>query len=896
MSRALANHRCASRAHRRALGGVQSPADARPRAAQRASAPLQRAAARVLAVLVALSVVLGGAGEVLAGPSLIPPIANDAMFKALVLEEVDADLYGQPIAEIRFEGNRRVESEAMLLEMESKVGELVKVTSLASDLKRLWGLGKFEDVAVYGEMSAAGVVLTYKVVERPTIRKIVVEGNDKVKLDDINEVLDLTKNAILDLGVVKANVEKVKGVYVEGGFFLADVDYAIRPVEGEVGKVDVYIVVNEASEVVVRSVTFVGNQAIPDEDLRNNMNTRVGGYLTLITKRAGGVFNREMFGADYQLLRSYYADQGYLDANFKDPELALSADRRFVHVTIPVEEGPQYRVGRIRAKEVLPRGEEPLFEEAVLAESITPILAEGDVASMGKVNTIVQDIERRYKDSGYAYVNVIPDARQDKEKLLLYMTLEVGKGPLVYIERINIYGNDKTADKVIRREMILNEGSLYSETGKELSEFNVLRLGFFNDVTISTSKGSADDKIVLNVEVTERLTGTFQVGAGFSTIENFVLQAQVQYDNFLGRGTAVTLVAQMSSLRRLFNLSYYTRYFLDSRWNFQFNVFNTRNIFPSFARDSSGFRFSWGYPIPKLPNLIFFAGYSFEYVDVSFGNTAFGNAGGIFAPGTLYNIPEGALITNLFSNGITSSLETRVRYDTTDNYLFPTRGMRHELRAEFANKYLGSQNLFNRYNAAFRFYFPIIKSKAAFRAWVVFKTQLQIGYIHSLQPNGVPIYERYFPGGIFGAGMIRGYRLRSLGPRILVQSSSDPTAALIAYGIGGNLLAALNAELEFMIVPPANIKGVLFFDTGNAFNTESVYCTEEDTGQLPKADPCDGFSLRNMRYSMGFGVRWQSPIGPLRFEWGFPLDRLSGTEYLRQEDPVVFEFNVGNSF
>ena len=404
-----------------------------------------------------------------------------------------------------------------------------------------------------------------------------VEGNDKVKLDDINEVLDLTKNSILDLGVVKANVEKVKGVYVEGGFFLADVDYAIRPVEGEVGKVDVYIIVNEASEVIVRSVTFVGNQAIADEELRTNMNTRVGGYLTLITKRAGGVFNREMFAADYQLLRSYYADQGYLDANFKDPELALSADRRFVHVTIPVEEGPQYRIGRIRAKEVLPRGEEPLFEEAVLAESITPILAEGDVASMGKVNTIVQDIERRYKDSGYAYVNVIPDARQDKEKLLLYMTLEVGKGPLVYIERINIYGNDKTADKVIRREMILNEGSLYSETGKELSEFNVLRLGFFNDVTISTSKGSADDKIVLNVEVTERLTGTFQVGAGFSTIENFVLQAQVQYDNFLGRGTAVTLVAQMSSLRRLFNLSYYTRYFLDSRWNFQFNVFNTRN-------------------------------------------------------------------------------------------------------------------------------------------------------------------------------------------------------------------------------------------------------------------------------------------------------------------------------
>jgi len=852
---------------------------------------------RLAGVFALLALVLGLATPARAG--LASPVVGESIFKAAYLAAVPEDVYGQPIAEIRFEGNRRVESDAMLLELESKVGELVSVHSLASDLRRLWALGKFEDVSVLGEMTAAGVVLVYRVKERPTIRKIVVEGNDKVKLDDINEVLDLAKNTILDHGKVKANVEKVKGVYVEKGFFLADVTYGVRPVEDEPGKVDVYIVVSEAAEVIVRSVTFVGNQAFTDEELGKHMQTRVGSYISLLSKKAGGVFNREAFATDYQLLRAYYGDNGYLDANFKDPELSLTPDRRFVTLTIPVEEGPLYRVGKIRAKESLARGEEALFPEEVLAESITPLLREGDIASMGKVQQIIQDIERRYKDSGYAYVNVIPDARQDKEKLLLYMTLEVGKGPLTYIERIEIHGNDKTSDKVIRREMVVREGDLYSETGKELSEFNVLRLGYFNDVTISTSKGSADDKIVLNVEVTERLTGTFQVGAGFSTIENFVLQAQVNYDNFLGRGTSVTLVAQMSSLRRLFNLSYFTRYFLDSRWNFQFSVFNTRNVFPSFARDSSGFRFSWGYPIPRLPNLIFFTGYSFEYVNVDFGTTAFGGLSGssLFTGGSFYNVPQGALITNLFSNGITSSVEARIRYDTTDNYLFPTKGMRHEIRAEFANKYLGSQNLFNRYDTAFRFYFPIIKSKQQFRAWLVFKTQLQVGFIHSLQPRGVPIYERYFPGGIFGAGMIRGYRLRSLGPKILVQSATDPTASLMAYSIGGNLLTALNAELEFMMVPPANIKGVIFFDAGNAFNTEAVYCREANSAALPKSDPCEGFAFKRLRYSMGFGFRWQSPIGPLRFEWGFPLDRQAPTELLPNgEEPVVFEFNVGNSF
>ncbi len=828
-------------------------------------------------------------------------IADDMLFRALYLEEVPEDLFGQRIAEIRIEGNRRVETEAMLLELESHIDALLSSRNLAMDIRRLWAMGKFDDIRVVGEPSPRGVIVTYIVAERPTVRKIIVEGNSKIKLDDINEVLDLKINSILDLGSVKENVEKVKQVYVEKGFFLAEVTYGLRPVEGESGKVDIVLVVSEASETVVRKITFIGNQAIDDDELRKHMITRVGGYLSVITKRAGGVFNREAFVGDFQMLKAYYSDEGYLDANIKDPELALSPDRRFVYITIPVDEGPQYRIGRIRARETLSRGEAPLYDERTLDESIAPILKVGDVASMGKVQTIIQDIERRYKDSGYAYVNVIPDPRQDKENLKLYLTLEVGKGPLVYVERIHIHGNDKTADKVIRREMMVREGDLYSETGKEVSEYNVMRLGYFNEVNVSTSKGSTDDRIVINVEVTERLTGTFQVGAGFSTIENFVLQAQVQYDNFLGRGTTVTLIAQISSLRRLFNLAYFTRYFLDSRWNFSFNIFNSRNVFPSFTRDSSGIRVSWGYPIPKLPNLILFAGYNFEYVQVGFGTFGYGfggglggGFGGVGAFATQFS--SSALITNLFNNGITSSVTARLRYDTTDNFLFPTEGMRHEIGGEFASRVLGSQNQFNRYDANFRFYFPIIRSKQAFRAWLVFKTRLMLGFIHSPQDKGVPIFERYFPGGIFGDGGIRGYRLRSLGPMIKVQSGSDPNSPLQPYGIGGNLLTALNLEFEFMIVPPANIKGVLFMDFGNAFNTEPLYCVEPNPTELPKADPCVKFKMSYIRRSIGFGFRWQSPIGPLRFEWGFPLDRQPTTEFLFGDDPVVFEFNVGNSF
>jgi outer membrane protein insertion porin family len=858
---------------------------------------------RLLVVLAVLLASLGLAraasaasaqGGVTAAPLPVAGLRPIDPLLIVALAEVPAEIYGQPIVEIRFEGNRRVESEAMLLELDSQVGELVQARTLAADLRRLWGLGYFEDVRVEGELTSRGAVLTYVVEERPTIRKITVEGNEKIKLDDINEQLDLEKNEVLDLGKVKENVEKVKALYTESGLFLAQVSYELRPVPDEPGKVDLALVISEAKEVIVRGIDFTGNKAFDDKELRKHIQTRVGGYLSIaFPKRAGGVFNREAFQQDYAFIRSFYGDHGYLEASFKDPELSLSADRRFVYLTIPVDEGPQYKVGKLEAREVLARGEVELFSEEVLAESIDPVIKPGDVASIGKIQTIREDIERRYKDHGHANVNVVSDSRLDKEKLLLYETLSVQKGPLVYIERIEISGNEKTADKVIRREMLLSEGDLYSETAKEQSQFQVLRLGYFSNVDVSTSRGSADDKIIINVEVTEQLTGTFQIGAGFSTIENFVLQGQVSYDNFLGRGSTVTVVAQLSSLRRLFNLSYFTRYFLDSKWNFVFSVFNSQNIFPSFSRRASGFNVSWGYPIVR--NLTVFLGYNLEYVRVGFGT--FGTVGGVFSPGSLVTVPTSALISNLFVNGITSALTSRIQYDTRDNFLFPTQGMFHQLRGEFASKYFGSVNRYNRYILDTRFYFPVIRSEQAFRAWLVFKTRLQVGFVHSGEANGVPIFERFFPGGIYGAGEIRGFRLRSLGPKINVARSADPTDRLVPYEVGGNLLTALNTEFEFMIIPPANIKGVVFFDMGNAFNTEPLYCGEANPELLPKSDPCAIWKLRDLRYAMGFGFRWQSPIGPLRFEWGFPLDRQRPTDFLRRgDDPVVFEFAIGNSF
>ena len=178
----------------------------------------------------------------------------------------------------------------------------------------------------------------------------------------------------------------------------------------------------------------------------------------------------------------------------------------------------------------------------------------------------------------------------------------------------------------------------------------------------------------------------------------------------------------------------------------------------------------------------------------------------------------------------------------------------------------------------------------------MFKSRLQIGYVHNTLSQGVPIAERYVPGGIFGHGGLRGFPARQLGPRLQVMYDPDPQGTPTGYPIGGNLLTAMNTELEAMIIPQANIKGLVFLDVGNAFNTESLYCETPNPEQLPKSDPCDKFGLKTLRYSVGFGLRWQSPIGPLRFEWGFPLDRIEGTELIRGEQRMQFEFNVGTGF
>lgn len=752
-------------------------------------------------------------------------------------------LEGTKVAKITFQGNRKVEDAAIRAVLATKVGQPLSLSQLAVDTRAIWGMGYFDDVQVNLLTSSKGPILVYVVREKPSVRKIIVGGHDEVDLDKINEVLDLKRNAILDVAQVKRNVQKIRDLYTEKGFYLAEVKYRLRKVSEN--RVDILIDIQENDEVKIRRVTFIGNKKLRDDELKKVMGTQEGGFFSFIT--SSGTYQESAFERDMLLLTALYYDRGYINVKISEPAVLLSPDKRYMYITIHVREGRRYRIGKLDFKGDL------LWPKETLHENLRT--KPGQIFNRTRLGKDVMRLSNGYKDKGYAYANISPLTSIDANKRTVSLTFDLQKGPIVTIERINIRGNAKTRDKVIRRELRISEGDRYSQTGLERSRARVTALGFFESVNLSTRRGSKDDRIIVNFEVKERPTGTFQIGAGFSSVENFIAQAQISQNNLFGRGQRLALQAQISGLRQLFSLSFWEPYFLDTEITFGFDIFNSLRAFESFNRNATGGSLTWGYPL--LDDVRVFVTYKAELVDVSTSGR-----GTIFGSGLTLEIPKGVRLANLFNDGFTSSMRFSIQWDRRNNRLFPSKGFFHAVWAEFATDYLGSQNVFNRFGAFSRWYYPI---------WgpFIFKLNSQIGLIYSSNNQGVPIFERFFTGGIQD---VRGFRPRSLGPRVSVPSSPDPNSPLFQFNKGGNKELVFNAEIEFPIFEKVGIRGVIFTDAGMSF------------------DDNEAISFSGLRHSWGFGFRWFSPIGPLRFEWGLPFSPNAG------EDPIVFEFTIGNFF
>jgi len=751
---------------------------------------------------------------------------------------------GEKISELIIKGNRRIEPAVILNAVKLKAGDSLDIERVESDIRAIFKLGYFQDVKAETEKSDKGVILIYAVTERPIVREVRIEGSKEITAEKIREAFDLKPGAVFSAKDLTKGVKKVKKLYADDGYYLAEVNASTEKRSDT--DLRVLLKVTEGEKVLIKKIRFDGNRAFPDKKLKKGMETGEKWFLSWLT--SAGTYKEEVLKNDIALIADLYYNNGYINVKVGEPKVELLPDKSGLLVTIGITEGDQFRTGSIDFKGDL------LVTREELAKKVK--LKTGELFSRGVLRGDIFSLTDLYADMGYAFANVTPLSQADPDKKTISITFDFEKGEKVYIDRINISGNTKTRDKVVRREMKLVEGDLYGTTALKKSKQNLMNTGFFEEANIATAKGSAPDKLNVNVEVKEKPTGTFSIGAGYSSLDGIIGQGSVQQANFLGLGLKANLAASLGGKSQTYNVGLTDPYFMDTKWTVGGDIYRTQRDFLNFTRRVTGGDVKAGYPLSDILSTFWI----YRYEDKK-----------------IFNIDKKLLdsIGAVETSSTTSSITASLTRNTTDYRLDPTTGMVNNLSVEFAG--LGGTNRFLRSIGNTQVFFP-------FKWGTVFSLRGELGYIDGLG-KVVPIDERFYLGGI---STMRGYSGRTVSPYKVTTSttpvcnsynidgvctSPGTTLNFDRAAIGGDTEAILNSEVTFPLLKEAGLKGVLFFDIGNAY---------------------DGIStiFSRMQASYGFGFRWASPMGPLRLEYGIPVNPRPGIDNASGK----LEFSIGSFF
>jgi len=839
---------------------------------------------------------------------------------------------GDVVAEVRVEGNRRIEADAIRARVRTRPGDPLRAPQLAADIRDVFALGFFRDVRAYTEPGDEGVVLTFEVVENPVVRQISLAGNEEVESDDIREALTLTTGSTLDHPLLHENEARIQALYRAQGFYLAKVETEIGEVTD--GAVGILFRVTEGEKQKLRAIEFEGNEAFDDDALSEDFNVKTWKFYSLATSwfDKTGTYSEPIFLRDLRTVEKIYTDAGYLQVEVGDPEVV--ADEDGLRVKVSVYEGPQFSVG---ALDVV--GDETVDLEALRKQLK---LSERAVFNRSFLTADVEALERYYTDRGFYFAKVEPLTRLDAEQRSVDVQFHVEKGPLYFIRHIDVAGNTRTVDPVVRKEMRIVEGQLYSARAIQISQIRARNLGFFEDVAFEPRTTDDPAQLDLAVTVAERPTGSFSFGAGFSSQDRLVLTASLSQANLFGLGLGVNLSADVGGRTNRFFFSFQDPYFLDSEFSFGTTVFLTDVRFQDFEQRQLGFDLSLGHPLSEDNTSRLFLRYGYSQRRVR-QNTGVNAAAVIFRE-------------ILQRNESSSTVGASYRADTRDDRFSPVSGSVSGLTLDYSG--LGGFTNFLRLEGRYAHYFGA-PDWLPYRSTFVFATRagwaipfntiddfdFDVNEVAGCQQAGdcvnvnplslidtdveLPLTERYFLGGV-GAFQLRGFRARSVGPRraILRRSGAAgegdlflPVGREIAFVngqprgicndqrdpntgfnlnqgnrngvcndltdrkisdfedlnetdvIGGNKFIASSFEYRFPISEEVGLQGVFFFDTGNAYD-------EKDYNL---------FDVTDWRYGAGGGVLWFSPFGPLQLVLGFPLDPLA------IEDSPVFEFSVGGA-
>ena len=728
---------------------------------------------------------------------------------------------GGKIKLIDITGSRRIEKSTILTKIRTKEGDTFSADAIREDIKSLYATDYFDNIRVESEAWEDGIRVIFHLEERAILHNVTYDGNDRITSDKLKEKVTLITGTPLSRKLVKENVERLRELYQDEGYYEATIIPVINRVSDERDSVTFYI--KEGNKIKIKEVRIPGAKNVSEKNLKKAINTKQYKLLTSWLTDSG-IYKEIEAQNDIDRIRDYYLDRGYVGVHVSEPETEIVEDGRWMRINFNVVEGGQFRIGNIDF-----RGDD-IFTKDEIENRIK--IERGMIFSRRTLREDVATITDMYGEHGYAFANVMPDIRPDEAAQNVDITFIIEKGEKVRVRRINIGGNEKTRDKVIRREIRLSEQDYLNTSALRRSFQRINNLNYFENVEIVPETVSKD-MIDLNVRVKEKPTGAFSLGGGYSSVYGVVGMVDVTEGNLFGRGELLKVKGEFGALRTSYDITFKEPWFMDTPTSFTLNLFDTVRSFDTYNINSRG------------------------------GNIGVGRSfGEYWSSGITYgiqNITVSGSPPSSIEEGTstTGSIITSVTRDTRDNYWDPRSGNKNNLSIEYADRFLGGDNILVKYIADTTWYYPLMLDTA-----VMFHGKYGIG--KGLRGDDLPANEKFYVGGIY---TVRGFDYgRATTPSTI---SGDPVTGDL---LGADKELIINIEYIIPLVKEAKINGVLFYDAGSGFGRD------------------DSIALSDLRTSAGGGFRWLSPIGPLRLEWGYNLDPRAG------ERQGIWEFSIGTLF
>jgi outer membrane protein insertion porin family len=734
---------------------------------------------------------------------------------------------GGVISSVQITGNVRAELETVRSYLQLKEGQPYDPAAADRSLKALFATGLFSDVSI----DMQGSVLVVKLTENPIINRVAFEGNRKIEDDKLRDEVQSKPRLVFTRARVQSDVERILTIYRRGGRYNAVVEPKI--IKLEQGRVDLVFEINEGDVTGIKRISFVGNEHFSDGTLRGKIRTVESAWYRFLS--SDDRFDPDRLNLDRELLRKYYLSEGYADFRVTSAVAELSPDRDGFFITFTINEGERYKFGKVEISTRF-QGLDPDTLKSFLT------MKEGDWYDADEVEKTVTAITDAVGNLGYAFVDVRPNIRRNKDDLTIDLNFDIQEGPRVYVERINIAGNTRTLDKVIRREFRLSEGDAFSTAKLRRSQQRLKNLGFFAKVDVTPQPGSTPDKTNLDVQVTEQSTGEISFGAGYSTTGGILGDISIGERNLLGKGQNLRLGLSLGTLSTLINLSFTEPYFLDRAVAAGFDIFSTSNNrqnIASYSDSSVGFalRAGWNYT---------------EHTSQQVRYT--------LKQGSIFNIQYFAspLIQSQAGTFVTSEVSETTAWDTRDQRLNTTKGWL--LRNTWA--LAGSPGTENYYRTTFD---AVIYQRLFIDDFIVSAG----GSAGLTQPYGASstlrLTNRFFVGG----DNLRGFAAGGIGPRDLNTGDS----------LGGRYFYTGTAEASFPLGLPkeVGIVGKAFVDVGSLWGTEPNYGYTTNVADIP-----------SMRVGAGVGIQWVSPFGPIRVDYAWPV----ASQYFDKTQNLRFGFGT----